>query len=81
VAGPDGLDAIRAFLTELTARCRSSIRGVDGNATSEVGAVALEVGAGQAGAVSVLLADAGFSGIERRRDLAGIERVVWGRRG
>jgi release factor glutamine methyltransferase len=45
------------------------------------GALALEVGARQAGAVDALLAEAGFTGIERRRDLAGIERVVWGRHG
>ena len=40
----------------------------------------LEVGAGQADAVAGLLAEAGFGGIERRTDLAGIERVVWGAR-
>lgn len=64
LAGPDGLDAIRAFLTQVADPV-----------------CALEVGAGQADAVAGLLADAGFGGIERRRDLAGIERVVWGRRG
>jgi methylase of polypeptide subunit release factors len=42
--------------------------------------VALEVGEGQAGAVSDLLREAGFAEIEVRRDLAGIERVVVGRR-
>jgi release factor glutamine methyltransferase len=42
--------------------------------------VALEVGAGQAGAVAALLQDAGFRRVEARRDLAGIERVVVGRR-
>ncbi len=41
--------------------------------------VALEVGAGQAGAVSELLVAAGFS-VELVPDLAGIERVVVGRR-
>lgn len=43
------------------------------------GALALEVGEGQAAAVAELLRDAGFADIETRRDLAGIERVVWGR--
>jgi release factor glutamine methyltransferase len=42
--------------------------------------VALEVGEGQAAEVSRLLAGAGFGGVERLRDLAGIERVVVGRR-
>jgi len=38
--------------------------------------VALEVGEGQADAVAALLADAGYAHADRRRDLAGIERVV-----
>lgn len=42
--------------------------------------IALEVGAGQAPRVSGLLRKAGFAGIEVRPDLAGIERVVVGRR-
>jgi release factor glutamine methyltransferase len=42
--------------------------------------VALEIGAGQADAVAALLRAAGFAEIERVRDLAGIERVVVGRR-
>jgi release factor glutamine methyltransferase len=42
--------------------------------------VALEVGEGQAGAVSEMLWEAGFTETETRRDLAGIERVVVGRR-
>lgn len=46
----------------------------------EVGALALEVGEGQAGAVRDLLAAAGFGAIETRCDLAGIERVVLGER-
>ncbi len=41
----------------------------------------LEVGAGQAGAVAqLLLAGGAFAGVGTRRDLAGIERVVAGRR-
>ncbi|MDX6667599.1 MAG: release factor glutamine methyltransferase [Solirubrobacteraceae bacterium] len=42
--------------------------------------VALEVGAGQARAVADMLQDAGAGRVEARRDLAGIERVVVGRR-
>jgi release factor glutamine methyltransferase len=61
LAGPDGLDSIRAVIPRVGA-----------------GALALEVGQGQADPVSGLLSEAGFTGIERRRDLAGIERVVWG---
>ncbi len=41
--------------------------------------VAVEHGAGQADAVSAIASDAGYS-VERIRDLAGIERVVVGRR-
>jgi release factor glutamine methyltransferase len=66
LAGPDGLDAIRALLGALG-------QGV-------VGAIALEVGAGQAEAVSGLMREAGFGSVETRRDLAGIERVVIGER-
>ena len=44
------------------------------------GALALEVGAGQAAAVAGLMRGAGFAEIGVRRDLAGIERVVRGSR-
>jgi release factor glutamine methyltransferase len=44
------------------------------------GVVALEVGEGQAGAVGEMLRAVGFTEIETRVDLAGIERVVIGRR-
>jgi len=44
------------------------------------GALVLEVGAGQAGAASALMDAAGFGGVERERDHAGIERIVSGRR-
>jgi release factor glutamine methyltransferase len=64
-AGADGLDAIRALSEQLAARER-------------VAFVALEVGAGQARAVGVLLAAAGFEETGYVRDLAGIERVVTG---
>jgi release factor glutamine methyltransferase len=43
-------------------------------------ALALEVGAGQAPAVAAMLTEAGFEDVQARRDLAGIERVVWGSR-
>jgi release factor glutamine methyltransferase len=46
----------------------------------EVGTLALEVGEGQAPAVGELLKQSGFSAIETRVDLAGIERVVLGER-
>jgi release factor glutamine methyltransferase len=42
--------------------------------------VALEVGVGQGPAVAELLREAGFGQVEARPDLAGIERVVLGRR-
>jgi release factor glutamine methyltransferase len=44
------------------------------------GRLALEVGQEQAEAVAELMAGCGFEGIERRIDLAGIERAVLGRR-
>jgi release factor glutamine methyltransferase len=67
VAGPTGLEAIEGLLEELAARSVAA------------GALALEVGAGQAGAVAGLMRRAGFEAVEARRDLAGIERVVIGK--
>lgn len=64
LAGPDGLDAIRTFL----------------DAEPEAKCVALEVGEGQAAAVAGMVETAGFGTVEMRKDLAGIERVVAGRR-
>ena len=66
-AGEDGLGAIRRLLSRLAG-------------SSAVSFVALEVGLGQAGPVSGLVRGAGFEGLETRRDLAGHERVVVGRR-
>jgi release factor glutamine methyltransferase len=63
-AGPDGLDLIRRLVGQVAG----------------VGVVALEIGAGQADEVAALLAAAGFASVDRMRDLAGIERVVVGRR-
>lgn len=66
--GPDGLDCYRALVPEAKALLRPG------------GYLVLEVGQGQAGAVSTLLWRHGFSGIAIRPDLAGIDRVVYGRR-
>lgn len=63
-AGPDGLALIRRLL------------GMAEGARL----IALEVGAGQADAVSTLVSEAGFAAVARLRDLAGHERVVTGRR-
>jgi release factor glutamine methyltransferase len=71
LAGPDGLDVYRAFL----AACGRAFRPIA--ATSST-AVAVEVGEGQAEVIAGLMKEAGFEGIETRRDLAGIERVVFG---
>jgi release factor glutamine methyltransferase len=75
LAGPDGLDAFRALLSE---RVRFLLRTAPQGANATSGRVALEVGAGQAEAVGGMLYDAGFGSIEARKDLAGIERVVVG---
>jgi release factor glutamine methyltransferase len=71
LAGSDGLDSIRELLSALAAHHGRYAGGT-------VTAVALEIGAGQADAVEKLMREAGFVAIERRRDLAGIERVVIG---
>lgn len=63
LAGPDGLDAIRAVVPLVQSRV-----------------LALEVGEGQADTVVSTLGKAGFDAIQKRPDLAGIERIVWGRR-
>lgn len=66
-AGDDGLATIRALLDQVARRSR--LRWI-----------ALEIGAGQADAVERIVRDAGFTGVERLADLAGIERVVVARR-
>ena len=68
VAGPTGLEAIERLL------------GAVALTEDDVGAIGLEVGAGQADAVCELTRRAGFERVETRKDLAGIERVVVGRR-
>jgi release factor glutamine methyltransferase len=65
LGGPDGLDVLRAAIPA---------------AATAAPALALEVGIGQAQAVSEMLFDAGFAMVETRADLARIPRVVWGRR-
>ncbi len=76
LAGPEGLDAIRALLAADSVRylSRSAQQKANGG-----GVLALEVGEGQAEAVSALMRESGFGAIETRADLAGIPRVVWGR--
>jgi release factor glutamine methyltransferase len=67
-AGPDGLDVIRRLVAAL---------GAEG---ADISLVALEVGFDQSDAVASLLGGAGFGSVSRLRDLAGIERVIVGRR-
>lgn len=74
VGGEDGLDPIRGLLAALTPGSDAADQGLG------CGAVALELGAGQASAVAALVRTAGFERGEIRRDLAGIERVVVSRR-
>jgi release factor glutamine methyltransferase len=68
VAGPDGLDVIRDLVP---AAADVLVRG---------GTLAIEVGQGQSRAVEHLLERSGFRDVETTRDLAGIPRVVRGRR-
>jgi release factor glutamine methyltransferase len=72
LAGPDGLDAYRAFIP-------GSAGLFHRHARQRAGALAVEVGEGQAHAVAALFEEASVGAIEVRRDLAGIERVVLGR--
>jgi release factor glutamine methyltransferase len=65
LAGRDGLDEIRALLATALPARQ----------------LALEVGAGQAEHVARMLDVAGFEEVRTRRDLAGIERLVWALRG
>jgi release factor glutamine methyltransferase len=65
-AGPEGLHVIRRLVAQAAA--------------STARFVALEVGMGQAGEVAAVVRAAGFAETETRCDLAGIERVVAGRR-
>jgi release factor glutamine methyltransferase len=67
VAGAEGLESIAVVAVAASA------------ALTDRGALAFEVGAGQAGAVAELLVDLGFTQVEGRQDLAQIPRVVLGR--
>jgi len=67
VAGAEGLEAIAVVAAAASA------------ALTDRGALAFEVGAGQAGNVAELLVDLGFMQVEGRQDLAQIPRVVLGR--
>jgi release factor glutamine methyltransferase len=66
-SGADGLDALRALIAGAPAYLRRD------------GWLLVEHGAAQGAAVRALFKDAGFSGIETRRDLAGLERATAGR--
>ena len=65
-AGADGLDVIRRLVPQAAA--------------TRAGLLAIEVGEGQAPAVTELARSAGFTDVTSARDLAGIERVVVARR-
>jgi release factor glutamine methyltransferase len=67
VAGPDGLEAIKALAEELL------------GLAPRPATIALEVGAGQAEAVAELIKSAGYGETDIRPDLAGHDRVVIGR--
>jgi release factor glutamine methyltransferase len=64
--GADGLDLVRRLVADAPALLAPG------------GALALEIGAGQAEATRALLQGAGFADVQTRRDLAGVERVVSG---
>jgi release factor glutamine methyltransferase len=65
LAGPDGLDVFRSVIPALA---------------TATDTLALEIGQGQGAAVGELLRAAGYPATESRPDLAGIERLVVGRR-
>lgn len=65
VSGCDGLNAIRSILSSAADRCRRMLF--------------LEHGATQGEAVRSLFTAAGFSDVRTERDLAGLDRVTWGR--
>jgi release factor glutamine methyltransferase len=65
-SGPDGLDAIRAIIQQAPANLRPG------------GWLLLEHGWDQAAAARALLAAAGFTQVQSRRDLPGIERCSGG---
>ena len=80
VAGASGLDAYRRIIPELPrllARAGESPRAINvAPLPGRGGFACLEIGAGQAGAITRDAAEAGLGVVEIRRDLAGIERCV-----
>ncbi len=66
-AGPDGLNAIGPLIAQAADR-------------PDLRLLALEVGIGQAPQVRDLMTVAGFPAVHAQRDLAGIERVIVGKR-
>ena len=66
--GADGLVLVRRLVAEAPALLAAG------------GVLALEIGADQADATRALLEAAGFTDVQTRRDLAGVERVVSGRK-
>jgi release factor glutamine methyltransferase len=67
VAGETGLEVIDRLVTAAPA------------ALEPGGALVLEIGAGQADAVAQLMDAAGIGEVNRGRDHAGVERILWGR--
>jgi release factor glutamine methyltransferase len=68
VAGDRGTEAMERLVAEAQAHLEPG------------GAIVLEVGAGQAGALAGLLTAAGYEAPQSEPDLASVERVVWARR-
>lgn len=66
--GADGLDLVRRLAADAPSRLKPG------------GMLALEIGDGQAAATATILELARFTQIERHADLAGVQRVVSGRR-
>jgi release factor glutamine methyltransferase len=67
-SGPDGLVALRAWIPHAFKNLRAG------------GVFVTEIGAGQSPAVREIMSMAGFTGIEVLNDLAGLDRVVAGRK-
>ncbi|MHB1569567.1 MAG: peptide chain release factor N(5)-glutamine methyltransferase [Solirubrobacteraceae bacterium] len=72
-AGADGLALVQRLIAEASAIVQAS-------ATARLRLLALEIDPRQAAEVAALLREAGLHAVEVRRDLAGRERVVVGRR-
>jgi release factor glutamine methyltransferase len=66
--GADGLDLVRRLVASAVALL------------ADAGWLAMEIGAGQAESAMNVLRDAGYLDVGSRRDLASIERVVFGKR-